>query len=76
VHGWIERCTAGADEWDIRRGRSVCIDLERGVFVPVGDAGGMAKGDQLRTQRAAKAWWERRIIEAEAFIETRVRAKD
>jgi hypothetical protein len=76
VRGWIERCTAGADEWDVRRGRSVFFDLERGVFVPVGDAGGRAGGDGLRTQRAAKAWWERRVTEAEAFLEARVRGED
>jgi hypothetical protein len=76
VRGWIERCTAGADEWDVRRGRSVCFDLERGVFVPVGDAGGRTKGDELRTQRVAKAWWERRVTEAEAFLEARVHGED
>ena len=76
VRGWIERCTAGADEWDIRRGRSVCFDLENGVFVPVGDAGGRAKGDESRTQQAAKAWWERRVTEAEAFLEARIRGED
>lgn len=76
VRVWIERYTAGVDEWDIRRGRSVCIDLERDVFVPVGDTGGRAKGDELRTQLAAKAWWEGRIIEAEASLEARVRGED
>src|SRR5271163_2426488 len=76
VRGWIERCTAGADEWDVRRGRSVCFDLESGVFVPVGDAGGRAKGDESRTQQAAKAWWERRVTEAEAFLEARARGED
>jgi hypothetical protein len=76
VRGWIERCTAGADEWDIRRGRSVCFDLEIGLFVPVGDAGGMAKGDESRTQQAAKAWWERRVTEAEAFLEARAHGED
>jgi hypothetical protein len=76
LRGWIERCTAGADEWDIRRGRSVCFDLERRVFVPVGDAGGGANGDEFTTQRAAKVWWERRIMEAEAFLEARVRSED
>jgi hypothetical protein len=76
LRGWIERCMAGADEWDLGRGRSVCLDLERGVFVPVADAGGGAKGDELTTQRAAKAWWEGRIAEAETFLEARVRGED
>jgi hypothetical protein len=76
VRGWIERCTAGADEWDVQRGRSVCLDLESGVFVPIGEAGGRAKGDESRTQQAAKAWWERRVAEAEAFLEARVRGED
>ena len=76
VRDWIERCTAGADEWDVQRGRSVCFDPERGVFVPVGDAGGRAEGDEARTQRVAKAWWGKRVTEAEAFLEARVNGED
>ena len=76
VRDWIERCTAGADEWDVRRGRSVRFDRGRDFFVPVGDAGGRAEGDESRTRRAAKAWWEGRVSEAEAFLEARVRGED
>lgn len=76
VRGWIERCTAGADEWDVQRGRSVCFDLESGLFVPVGDTRGRAKADESRTQQVAKAWWERRVTEAEVFLEARVRGED
>jgi hypothetical protein len=36
----------------------------------------MAKGDESRTQQAAKAWWERRVTEAEAFLEARARGED
>ncbi len=59
-----------------RRGRSVCFDPETGVFVLVGDAGSRVQGDASRTQRAAKAWWQGRIAEAEAFLEASVRGED
>ena len=73
LRDWIERCTAGADEWDDSRGRSVHFDLEKGVFVPVGESGGT---DQSRTKRAARTWWEIRVAEAEDFLEAIVRGED
>ena len=76
LKGWIERCIAGANELDLSRGRSVYIDLERGVFVPVGEAGGTVEGDESRTQRAAKTWWKIRVAEAEDFLEARVCGED
>lgn len=76
VKGLIKKCTAGADEWVDSRGRSVCIDFERGTFIPVGDAGSTVEGSQLKTQKAAQKWWKNRVDEAEAFLEARVCGED
>ena len=66
----------GADEWDDSISRSVCVDFERGVFVPVGDVGSTVEGSQVKTQKAAQKWWKNRVDEAEAFLEARVCGKD
>ena len=76
IQGLIEKCTAGADEWDKLRGRSVCFDFGRGIFVPVGDAGSTDEGSQLKTQKTAQKWWKNRVDEAEAFLEARVCGED
>ena len=72
----IKDCTAGADEWDNRRGRSVCLDIAKGTFVPAGDVGNTVEGSQLKTQKAAQKWWKNRVDEAEAFLEARVCGED
>lgn len=76
IQDLIKKCTAGADEWDKSRGRSVCIDFGKGTFVPAGDAGSTVEGSQLKTQKAAQKWWKNRVAEAEAFLEARVCGKD
>lgn len=76
IRGLIKDCTAGADEWDKARGRSVCFDFATGTFVPAGDAGRAVEGSQLKTQKAAQKWWKNRIDEAEAFLEARVCGED
>ena len=76
IQGLIRRCTAGADEWDDTRCRSVCFDSGSGTFVPTGDAGSTVEGSQLKTQKAAQKWWKNRVDEAEAFLEARVCGED
>ena len=72
----IKNCTAGADEWDDTRGRSVCFDSARSLFVPTGDVGSTVEGSQLKTQKAAQKWWKNRVDEAEAFLEARKCGED
>lgn len=72
----IRKCTAGADEFDDLRGRSVCFDSGKGLFVPTGDAGTTVEDSQLKTQKAAQKYWKNRVDEAEAFLEARVRGED
>ena len=76
IRGLIKNCTAGADECGDSRGRSVCIDFGRGIFVPAGDAGSTVEGSQLKTQKAAQKWWKNRFNEAEAFLEARICGED
>ena len=76
IRGVIRKCTAGADELDKSRGRSVCFDSGKGLFVPTGDAGSTVGVSQLETQKAAQKWWKNRVDEAEAFLEARVCGED
>ena len=50
----------------------MCIDFERDIFVPVGDAGSTVEGSQLKTQKAAQKRWKNRVDEVEAFLEAEV----
>ena len=61
---------------DDTRGRSVCFDFGRGIFVPAGDAGSTVEESQLKTQKVAQEWWKNRVDEAEAFLEARVCGED
>ena len=76
IQSLIKNCTAGADEWGDSRGRSVCFDSGRGIFVPAADAGSTVEGSQLKTQKAAQEWLKNRVDEAEAFLEARVCGRD